>query len=455
MALRTDLPKIITATVPGPKSQELIDRRHAATPKAIGCAYPLAVSRAEGAIIEDLDGNKFLDFIGGVGVMNIGYTYPEVVAAVKEQADKYFHVMFNIGSYEGYIKLAEVLCDAVPVKTESGAKQAFFANSGAECDENAVKIAKAYTGRPNIIVFSGAFHGRTLLTMAMTAKKAYAVGMGPFPDGVYRAQFPNFYRAKLEGRTEEQEIARCLASVEKIFEECSPAKYIAAIVLEPLQGEGGFIPAPIEFVKGLREICDREGILLIADEVQAGNCRTGKRFTIEYWAEAGCPADIMTTAKSIAAGMPISAIVARKEIMDAVPGGTIGGTYCGSPLSCAAALATQEIYAKEDFAGKANHIGEIVNARYEELKNKYECVADYRGLGAMIGMEFVKSKATGEPDAAVTSAIVQECAQNGLLVESAGTYGNVIRFLAPLVITDEQLNAGLDIFEAAIAKCSK
>lgn len=454
MSLREDLPKIVTATVPGPESKKLIDRRAAATPKAIGCVYPLAVKRAEGAMIEDLDGNKFVDFIGGVGVMNIGYTYPEVVEAVKEQADKYFHVMFNIGSYEGYIKLAEVLADVVPVKTESGAKQCFFANSGAECDENAVKIAKGYTGRPNIIVFSGAFHGRTCLTMAMTAKKAYAVGMGPFPDGIYRAQFPDFYRMA-PGMTEADEIKRCLDSVETVFEECSPAKYIAAIVVEPLQGEGGFIPAPIEFVKGLREICDREGIMLIADEVQAGNCRTGKRYTIQYWADAGCPADIMTTAKSIAAGMPLSAIIARKEIMDAVPGGTIGGTYCGSPLSCAAGLKTQEIYARENFPAKAMHLGEIVNARYAKLKDKYECVGDYRGLGAMIGIEFVKSKATKEPAGELTGKIVKECAQNGLLVEGAGKFGNVIRFLAPLVITDAQLNAGLDILEAAIAKCSK
>lgn len=340
--------------------------------------------------------------------------------------------------------------EIVPVRGDK--KKTFFANSGAEADENAVKVAKAYTKRPNIIVFSGAFHGRTMLTMSMTSKKAYAVGMGPFPDGVYRAQFPYLYR-KPEGMPEEAAIAYYAETIEKVFEECSPAQYVAAIVVEPLQGEGGFIPAPIEWVKAVRKICDEHGILLVADEVQTGFCRTGKMFASEYWAEAGAAPDIMTSAKSIAAGLPLSAITAREEIMDAVLPGTIGGTFSGNPLACAAALKVIEIMQRDDFAGRSMEIGKKVMRRYGEWKEKYEVVGDVRGLGGMIGLEFVKDKASKEPNAAIVKAIVQEAAQHGLMVENAGIYGNVIRFLAPLVMTDEQLEAGLTILENAIKAC--
>ncbi|MBP3319412.1 MAG: aspartate aminotransferase family protein, partial [Ruminiclostridium sp.] len=351
--LRTALPEIKTATLPGPKAQEIIDRRAAAIPGAIRCAYPVAIARGEGAMIEDVDGNRFLDWIGGVGVLNIGFTHPEIVEAVKAQAEKYFHGMFNIVTHEGYVALAEKLAQITPVKGES--KKVFFANSGAEADENAVKVARAYTGRPNIIVFTGAFHGRTMLTMTMTAKKAYTTGMGPLVNGVFRAQFPDLYRGK---GTQQEIIDGALTSVTNLFEDTCPANTVAAIVLEPLQGEGGFIPAPIEFVKGLRKICDEHGICLIADEVQSGFCRTGKMFASQYWAEADCAPDILATAKSIAAGMPISAIVARSEIMDAVPAGTIGGTFCGNPLSCAAGLKTIEIMERDDLAARSREIGE-------------------------------------------------------------------------------------------------
>lgn len=450
--LRTALPRIVTGTVPGPGAQAVIERRKEATPGAIGCPYPVVIRRGEGAMIEDVDGNYFLDWIGGVGVLNIGYSYPEIVDAVKEQAEKYFHGMQNIVTHEGYVALAEKMNEIVPVKGEK--RKTFFANSGAEADENAVKIAKAYTKRPNIIVFSGAFHGRTMLTMSMTSKKAYAVGMGPFPDGVYRARFPYLYR-KPAGMTEEEAISFYTKSIEDVFEECSPAEYIAAIVAEPLQGEGGFIPAPVEWVKAVRQICDKYGILLVADEVQTGFCRTGRMFASEYWAEADAAPDIMTAAKSIAAGIPVSAITARAEIMDAVTPGTIGGTFCGNPLACAAALKVIEIMQKEDFAGKSAAIGEKVMNRYNKWKEKYEFVGDARGMGAMIGLELVKDKASKEPAADLVKAVVQECAQNGLLVESAGIYGNVIRFLAPLVMTDEQLEAGLDILENALVKCAE
>lgn len=449
--LRDSLPSIVTKTVPGPKSAALIQRRKNAIPDAIGCVYPATIKEGAGAVFEDLDGNIFLDWIGGVGVLNIGYSHPEIVPVVKEQAEKYFHAMQNIITHEGYIALAEKMNEIVPVKGDK--KRTFFANSGAECDENAVKVAKAYTGRKNIIVFSGAFHGRTMLTMAMTSKKAYAKGMGPFPDGIYRAEFPYLYR-KPVGMTDENAIDFYIDSIYKVFEQCAPAEDIAAIVVEPLQGEGGFIPAPIEWVKAVRKICDETGILLVADEVQSGFCRTGRMFASEYWAENGCAPDIMTSAKSIAAGLPISSITAREEIMLAVPKGTIGGTFCGNPLACAAALKVIEIMKRDNLAGRANEIGKIVTDRYNQMKEKYSCIGDVRGLGAMLGIEFVKDRESKAPDAALTSAVINECAQHGLLVESAGIYGNVIRFLAPLVITNEQLAAGLDIFENAVAKCS-
>ncbi len=449
--LRTDLPKIITETLPGPKAQAIIDRREAAVPSAIRCSYPVVIERGEGAMIEDVDGNKFLDWIGGVGVLNIGFSQPEVVEAVKEQADKYFHGMFNVVTHEGYVALAEKLGSIAPVKGDK--KKVFFANSGAEADENAVKVAKGYTGRSNIIVFSGAFHGRTYYTMTMTSKKAYAAGMGPLADGVFRAQFPYYYRNP-EGLPEEKEVEYYIDSIKAVFEQCAAADTIAAVVVEPLQGEGGFIPAPIEWIKAVRKICDDNGILLIADEVQSGFCRTGRMFASEYWKEVGVEPDIIATAKSIAAGVPLSAIIARAEVMEGVAPGTIGGTYCGNPLACAASLKTIEIMERDHLADRSVEIGKKVTARYKEIQKKYPVVGDVRGLGGMIGIEFVKDPETKEPDAALTADIIQTCAKNGLLVEGAGTYNNVIRFLAPLVITEEQLEAGLDIFEAAVKECS-
>lgn len=448
--LGEDVPQIVTKTLPGPKAQEIIDRRKEAVPTSIRCGYPVVIERGEGAMIEDVDGNRFLDWIGGVGVLNIGFSHPEVVEAVKEQAEKYFHGMFNVVTHEGYVSLAEKLAQIAPVKGEK--KKVFFANSGAEADENAVKIAKAFTKRNNIIVFSGAFHGRTLLTMSMTSKKAYAVGMGPFPYGVFRAQFPYLYRNPA-GMPDDKAIDYYVESIKAVFEQCAPANTIAAMVVEPLQGEGGFIPAPIEWVKAVRKICDENGIMLIADEVQSGFCRTGRMFASEYWEEAGVQPDIIATAKSIAAGVPLSAIIAREEIMEAPAPGTIGGTYCGNPLACAASLKTIEIMERDHLADRSLEIGAQVVARYTQWKEKYDCIGDIRGLGGMVGIEFVKDKESKEPAPELTSAIINTSAQHGLLIEGAGTYGNVVRFLAPLVMTDEQLESGLDIFEAAIESC--
>ncbi len=451
--LRDELPEIVTEKVPGPKATALLEKRDASLPKALcGYTYPICIKRGEGAMLEDVDGNKFIDFIGGVGVLNIGYSRPEVVEAVKEQAEKYFHCIFNVVAHEGYIDLAAKFDELMPCRGDK--KKTFFANSGAEADENAIKVAKAYTGRQSVICFSGAFHGRTNLTMALTAKKAYALGMGPFPAGIYRAEFPYLYRAP-KGYSEKEAIQYYIDKLNRLFDEAAPASDVAAILVEPIQGEGGFVPAPIEWVKAVRKICDDNGILLIADEVQCGNCRSGRYFASEYWKEAGAAPDIIATAKSMGGGVPISAITARAEIMDAVPAGTIGGTYCGNPLACASALKVMEIMKAEDYAGKACTIGEKVTKRYNELKEKYEEIGDVRGLGSMIGVEFVKTKEGKEPYPEFVSTMIQIALQKGLMMENAGTYGNVIRFLAPLCITDEQLEKGLEIFEEAVAEAEK
>nr|WP_312579125.1 aspartate aminotransferase family protein [Sedimentibacter sp.] len=449
--LRNALPKIVTS-LPGPKAKEIIERRANAVPNAVKCGYPCVIERGDGAVFEDVDGNIFLDWIGGVGVLNIGYSRPELIEAVKAQSEKYFHGMMNIVTHEGYVAFAEKMNSIVPVKGDT--KKTMFVNCGAEADENAVKIAKSYTKRPNIIVFSGAFHGRTAMTMAMTSKKAYSIGMGPFPDGVYRAEFPYLYRAP-GNMTEQEAIDYYIKKLEETFSEATPAQYVAAIVVEPVQGEGGFVPAPIEWVKAVRKICDEKGILLIADEVQTGFARSGRMFASCYWEEAGCAPDIITSAKSIAGGVPIGAVTTRTEIMDGVTPGTIGGTFCGNALACASGLQVIDIMQKEDFPGKALKIADTVMKRWNEWKEKYEVVGDVRGIGCMMGIEFVKDKQSKEPNPELVNAIIQEAVQHGLLIENAGTYGNVIRFLAPLVITDEQLEAGLEIYENAIKACIK
>lgn len=450
--LREALPKIVTETLPGPKAKAVLDRRAKAMPDAIKSVYPCVIERGEGAMFEDVDGNIFLDWVGGVGVLNIGYSNPDLIDAVKTQSEKYFHAMMNITTHERYIELAERMNEIVPVKGDT--KKTMFANSGAEADENAVKIAKSYTGRPNIIVFTGAFHGRTQMTMAMTAKKAYAIGMGPFPDGIYRAEFPNLYR-RPEGMSEEEAIQYYVDKLEEVFIEATPKEYTAAIVFEPVQGEGGFIPAPIEWVKAVRKICDESGILMICDEVQSGWGRSGRLFASEYFKEAGCAPDIMTTAKSIAGGLPLSAVTASTEIMDGVTGGTIGGTFCGNPVACAAAMKVIDVMTKEDYPAKAIAIANKLTEAAKGWAEKYECIGDIRGMGAMLGIEFVKDRKTKEPDADIVARIVDEAVQHGLVMEAAGTYNNVIRFLCPLCVTDAQMDAGIEIYENAIKACIK
>ena len=433
--------------MPGKLTQEIIRKREVNTTGAVKALYPVAIKTGQGAMIEDVEGNKYLDFVGGVGVLNIGYSHPEIIEVVKQQTEEFFHSMYNITTHESYGLLAEKLNEIAP--TTGASRKTYFANSGAEAIENAIKIAKSATGRKNVIAFTGAFHGRTLMAVTLTAKKSLSKGIGADAPGVFRARYPYLYR-KPATMTDTQMIDFCIESIEQIFEHSAPANEVAAIILEPLQGEGGFIPAPIEFVKALRKVCDDHGIVLIADEVQSGFCRTGKMFCTNYWAEEGIRPDIICVAKSIAAGLPLSGVVVNATIMDKVLPSTIGGTFGGNPLSVAAGLKTIEIMERDNLAKRALAIGATVTSRYEEFVQKYPFVGDYRGIGAMVGLELVKDKETKEPYPEKVQAVIDYCYRHGLLIENAGAYGNVIRFLAPLVISDAQLAAGLDILDEAL-----
>lgn len=441
-------PKII-CEVPGPKSQELLKLRAENVPVGVSGVVPTFIQRGEGALFEDVDGNVFLDFAGGLGVLNIGYSHPEVVEAVKEQCDKYFHSSINIVLYEQYVRLAEKLNQLVPGDFD---KKTMFVNSGAEANENAIKIARKFTKRTEVIAFTGAFHGRTLMTMTLTSKvKPYKFGFGPFAPGVHRMLFPYCYRCPYGLKIESCEL-HCAKQFEDFFLEQVAPEDIAAFILEPVQGEGGFIIPPDEFVVELRRICDKYGILLIADEIQTGYCRTGRMFATQYWADKGVYADIVTSAKSMGAGLPISAVTARAEIIGAAQVGGIGGTYCGNPLASTAALKVIEVMEREFFAEKGQHIGKVCMKRLKEMKEKHDIIGDIRGLGAMVAIELVKDRDTKEAAKDETNKIIGECYKNGLVILSAGVRGNVIRFLMPLVVTDKQLEIGLDILEDAIER---
>ncbi len=446
--LRDALPKIITE-LPGPKSQVVINKRADAIPSAISCATPCVIDRAEGAMVQDLDGNIFLDFVGGIGVMNIGHSNPDVIAAVKKQADRYFHPQINTIHYREYIDLAAKLNEITP---GSFKKRTAFFNSGSEAVDNSVKIARRYTKRANVVAFSGGFHGRTYMAMTLTsAATPYKKGFEPLVPGVYRAPYPYSYRTP-DDIAEKDISAYYLKALTNIFDDYLAPETVAAIILEPVQGEGGFVCPQAEYVKGLRAICDQYGILLIADEIQSGYCRTGKMFATDYWAEYGVYPDLITSAKSLAAGIPISAITGRDEIMQAAASGEIGGTYGGNPLACAAALTVLDIMQKEDYAGKAIKIGNQCMERFREWYAKFDIIGEYRGLGAMIALEFVKARTTKEPNPDIVDKILAECKRNGLIVKNAGIYNQVIRLLMPLCITDTQLEAGLGILEKAIEK---
>jgi len=447
MSLSTSLPKIVTDSVPGPKSAELLKLRKDNVTDAVGMLAPVFVDRAEGAMVQDIDGNIFIDFVAGIGVLNIGHSHPEVVAAVKEQAERYFAPNINVFNYAEYPRLAEKLNEIIPI---DGPKKTILVNTGAEADENAVKLARRFTGRSEIICFAGAFHGRSYMTMALTSKvKPYKFNFGPMPGGVHRFPFPYCYRCPYALSRES-----CNLHCAKMFEDSFFLEYVApesvaAIILEPIQGEGGFIIPPDEFVTELRKLCDKYGILLISDEIQTGYARTGKMFACEYW---DVRPDIVVSAKSVAGGIPVSCVTAREDIMACVGPGELGGTYSGNALATASALKVLEIMERDDFCAKARHIGEYAATRLAGFAKKYDIVGNVRGRGAMLAIEFVKDPVTKEPAKEACKAIIGECMQHGLVVLGAGVRDNNIRFLMPLVITDEQLAAGFDILDAAIAK---
>lgn len=429
--------------IPGPVSKELLERRNKYVPKGISNNCHSFVKKATGALVEDVDGNSYIDFAGAIGTLNVGHTHPRVVRALQEQASQFIHTCFNVMMYESYINLAERLCKLAPGNFD---KQAAFFNSGAEAVENAVKIARKYTKRQGIVSFTRGFHGRTLMTMTMTSKvKPYKFGFGPFAPEVYKAPYPYVYR-RPEGMTEQQYSAMIIEQFEQfLLAEVAP-ETIAAVVMEPVQGEGGFIVPDTTFVQRVREICSQHGILFIADEIQTGFARTGKYFAIEHF---DVIPDLITISKSMGAGVPISGVIGRAEIMDAVDPGEIGGTYSGSPLGCRAALTVLDIIESENLNDRARILGDRVIEKMRFLAGRFECVGDVRGIGAMCAMEIVKDGQSKTPDKETVGKIVKAAAERGLMLLSAGLYGNVIRILMPLTITDDQLEEGLQILEEA------
>jgi 4-aminobutyrate aminotransferase/(S)-3-amino-2-methylpropionate transaminase len=435
--------------VPGPKSQALAAERNVHIPRGAYQVTPVAIAHAEGAVITDVDGNTFIDFAGGIGVMNVGHSNAKVVQALKKQLEHFTHACFHVTMYEPYIQLARRLNELVPGDL---AKKTLFLNSGAEAVENAVKIARAYTGRPAVICFEHAFHGRTLLGMSLTSKiDPYKRGFGPFAPEVYRVPFPYCYRCPL-GLEYPGCAVECFSLLEKAFVNRVADDSVAAIIIEPVVGEGGFIVTPSEYMKKLRRLCDEKGILLIADEVQTGFGRTGKLFAMEHY---GLAPDLLVTAKSLAGGLPLSSVTGRAEVMDAPQIGGLGGTYSGNPLACVAALAVLDVIEGQDLPGRAQQIGTQVKARLQTMKERYPLIGDVRGLGAMMALELVADRETKTPAKEATSRVAQRCHRHGLILITAGTYGSVIRTLMPLSITDEQLVEGLDILEKALADVSE
>ncbi|OIK14699.1 4-aminobutyrate--2-oxoglutarate transaminase [Bacillus sp. MUM 116] len=434
----------IQTNIPGEKSKSLVERRENIVPKGVSYGVPAFAESADGALIRDVDGNTFIDFVGAIGVQNVGHGHPKVRQALHEQVDQFIHTGFNVMMYESYIELAERLASLAPGNHE---KKVLLQNSGAEAVENAVKIARKFTKRQGIISFSRGYHGRTLMTMTMTSKvKPYKFEFGPFAPEVYRAPFPYTYR-RPDGLTEEQYEEFVLKEFRNFFVSDVAPETIAAVVMEPVQGEGGFIVPSKRFVQGVYEFCKEHGILFVADEIQTGFARTGRYFAIEHF---DVVPDLMTVSKSMGAGVPISGVIGRKEIMDAADPGELGGTYSGSPLGCKAALAVLDIIEEEGLNQRGEEIGKIVMDKFKAFSDKFDCVGDIRGLGAMCAMEIVKDKQSKEPSKELTNQIIKEANKRGLLILSAGVYSNVIRLLMPLVITGEQLEEGLTILENSI-----
>ena len=427
--LRTD--------IPGPRSAEILRRKEQVVAEPLSILLPIVVAEAYGTTVTDVDGNTFLDFTGGVGCLNVGHSNPKVVAAAQEQLSRFSHTDFTILPYEVYVTLAERLIEISPFS--GPAKMAFF-NAGAEAIENAVKFARSYTKRQAVIGFEGAFHGRTLLAMTLTSKlHPYKAGLGPFAPEVYRVPFANEYRG-LDART-------ALEHLERAFTTHVSPENVAAIVIEPVQGEGGFVVAPKEFLCGIREFCDQHGIVLVVDEVQTGFGRTGRFWAIEHF---GIEPDLMVMAKSIAAGLPLSAVIGKAPIMDSPPDSAIGGTYVGNPVAQAAALAVLDVMAEEAIPERAAAIGEVIRGRMESWQERFDQIGDVRGLGAMLAIELVHDRTTKEPAAELASAVVAEAVANGLLLLKSGIYSNCIRVLCPLTISDAELDEALSIWEAAL-----
>jgi len=435
--------------IPGPNSRALMKRREVAVPRGPSHATPVFTARAEGALIEDVDGNKFLDFAGGIGCLNTGHRPAQIEAAVRQQLEKYMHLCFSVTPYEGYVAVAEKLNSLTPGKF---VKKTLLVNSGAEAVENAIKIARAFTKRPAIIAFNDAFHGRTMMALSLTSKThPYKAGFEPFPGDVYRLPYAYCYRCSY-GLTYPSCKLTCASALEDAFKRIVSAESVAAVIAEPVLGEGGFIAPPKEFYSILQEICRKHGILFIADEVQSGIGRTGKFFAIEHY---GVEPDIITSAKSLGGGLPMAAVTGRAEVMDAAGVGGLGGTFGGNPLSCAAALAALELMEKDGLLARSTQLGQKFEVRGKSWTKQFQIVGEVRGLGGMCAIELVKNPATREPAADETKKIAQYCYQHGLITITAGTYGNVLRILVPLVVTDAQFEEGLDVLEGALANVSE
>lgn len=425
------------------KSQELFERRKNVVANGVGVFNTATVRDAKGAIITNEDGRELIDFAGGIGVVNAGHCPEPVVAAIREQAGRYLHTSFNVVTYEPYIELCEQLCELLPHGEHT---KAMLVSTGAEAVENAIKIARMATKRQGILCFTDAYHGRTMMAMTLTSKINYKIDCGPFAPEVYRIPFPNYYRYG-NGLSEDDYIDQELRRLDDTGHNQIVPDSLAAIILEPIQGEGGFYAIPPRYLEGLRAYCDQHGIMLILDEVQSGFARTGNWAS---WQEYGVQPDISTYAKSMGSGLPIAAVVGRAKIMDAAGPGTIGGTYIGSPVCCAAALATIQLMKDENLNDRAKEIGRMFMERFENLQKKVPAIGDVRGFGAMNAIEFVKNGDPTQPDGDLCTKIVQGCAERGLILISAGTNKNIIRVLSPLVITDEQYQKGLDIMEEVI-----
>jgi len=430
-------------------NQELMTMRERHVPQGPFNVTPLFVEKAKGAVVYDVEGRELIDFAGGIGVMNIGHCHPKVVEAIKDQAEKYTHTCWHVMMYEPYLELAEKLCALTP---GSFPKMAMFANSGAEAVENAVKIARYYTKKPAIIAFENGFHGRTLLTMSLTSKvMPYKLGFGPFAPEIYRMPYAYCYRCPFGLKYPDCDVT-CADYIKEFFFSNVAAESTSALVVEPIMGEGGFITPPQEYFSKLIRVCQDNGIVFIADEIQTGMGRTGKMFAMEHW---GVEPDLVTVAKSLAAGMPLSAVVGKKEMLDAPHVGGLGGTYSGNPVCCRAALAVLDVIEEENLLEKAEDLGKKLSERFNALQQQFEIIGDIRGKGPMLALELVKDRETKEPAADEAKALVKFCYENGLILLSCGNFSNVIRTLMPLVITDDQLDRGLNIMEEGFSALSK